>query len=231
VVFSAPTRSEMQTTVLRALRDPNATVFPPETINDFIVQALADLSGYRPKEQTETALWPLDTITPPFVNFTAIWRVEVQVANGLGDLRTIFIPYGNPSGSDNRAGWDFYGGLLVIPAFWSTRIDATIGENPANMVVWGYADRDLPDDDASILDLNDATDLLCVTNHCKAQGFELLNHDRSLYQQWLAATNNTDVSPTQLQGMYSQSEATYQRSRSRNTKMRRQPSSDYLHVY
>lgn len=229
-MFSAPTRLEMQATVLRALRDPNGTVFPPETINDFISQAMADLSGYRPKEKRETAAWPLDIYTPPFGQFTAIWRVEVQVAD-TARLRTISIPYGDSSAQSNRAGWDFYEGQLVLSAFWVTRIDATVGDYPADMVVWGYADRDIPLDDDEILDLTDATDYLCVTNHCKSQGFELLNHDRALYQQWLASTNNTDVSPTQLQGMYSQSEATFQRSRARNTKMRRMPSSDYVHVY
>lgn len=233
MVFAAPTRSEMATTVLRALRDPGGTVFPVETINDFINNALADLSAYRPKEVVETAAWPLDIFTPPFQEFTAVWRVEVRVqdAGGLSDLRTIFIPYGDPSGVGNRAGWDFYGGQLIIPTWWSTRIDGTVGDSPAECVVWGYGDRDLPDDDASILDLNDATDYLCVTNHCKSQGFELLTHDRALYQQWLAATNNTDVSPTQLSGMVNQAEATYQKSKARNSKTRRMPSSDYLHVY
>jgi hypothetical protein len=233
VVFSAPSRSEMQTIIWRALRDPNGTVFPPDTVNDFIAQALSDLSGYRPKEQVETAVWPLDIYTPPFTDFTAIWKVEVVVVDDptSTDIRTISIPYADASSETNRAGWDFFGGSLILPAFWSTRINATIGDNDANMVVWGYTDRDQPDDDDSILDLADSTDFLCAVNHCKSQGFELLTHDRALYQQWLAATNNTDVSPTQLTGMYNQAESSYQHSRARNTKMRRMPTSAFVHVY
>ena len=233
MVFSAPTRSEMQAIVWRALRDPNGTVFPPETINDYIAQALADMSSYRPKETVEIAAWPLDIYTPPFADFTAIWKVEVVVTDDptSTQVRTISIPYADSSSETNRAGWDFFGGILAIPLFWSTRIDATIGDSPAEMHVWGYADRDQPDDDDSILDLIDSTDYLCLVNHCKSQGFETLTHDRALYQQWLAATNNTDVSPTQLSGMYGQAESSYQRVRSRSTKMRRMPSSAYLHVY
>lgn len=233
MVFSAPTRSEMQTTVWRALRDPGGTVFPPETINDYIDQALADLSSYRPKEQVEVAAWPLDIFTPPFQDFTAIWKVEVVIIDDPSStsVRTINIPYANSSSEVNRSGWEFFGGILYIPQFWAGRIDMTSGDNPAEMHVWGYADRDLPDDDTSILDLNDATDYLCVTNHCKAQGFETLTHDRALYQQWLAATNNTDVSPTQLQGMYAQAEGMFEKTRSRHTKMRRMPSSAYMTAY
>jgi hypothetical protein len=146
-------------------------------------------------------------------------------------VRTIAIPYADSSSEANRAGWDFFGGILTIPLFWSSRIDATVGDNAAEMHVWGYADRDLPDDDDSLLDLVDATDYLCVVNHCKSQGFESLTHDRALYQQWLAATNNTDVSPTQLQGMYGQADAQYEKTRARSSKMRRMPSTAYMTAY
>jgi hypothetical protein len=231
-VFTAPTRLEMQATVLRALRDPNATVFPPETINDFINLALADLSGYRPKELRESADWPLDTDTPPFTSFIAVWRVSVNIhTDSIGNQQTVILPYADSSNITNRVGWDFYENELTIPGWWVLRINAMAQNYWTQMRVWGYTDRTQPVDDDSILDLLDATDYLCVTNHCKAQGFELLNHDRALYQQWLAQTNNTDVSPTQLQGMYSQAEATFQRSRARNTKMRRMPSAEYVHTY
>jgi hypothetical protein len=222
----------MQATVLRALRDPNATVFPPETINDFISQALADLSGYRPKELRETADWPLDPDTPPFQDFIAVWRVSVNIhTDDIGTQTTVILPYADSGAVTNRAGWDFYEGEVTIPGWWTLRINSMAGENFTQMRVWGYTDRDQPVDDDSILDLLNATDYLCVTNHCKAMGFELLTHDRALYQQWLAATNNTDVSPTQLQGMSSSAEQTFQRTRARNTKMRRAAQAEYVHVY
>lgn len=228
MAFAPPLRSELGTTVSRALRDPNGSVFPAETINDFIGQAMADLSAYRPKEMREVAAWPLPDPSP-FVDLTAVWKVEVRILNNVNDyVRTLTIPYGDPSGGSNRAGWDFYAGELLIPPFWTTRIDAATVNQVSEMWVYGYADRDIPTDDFEVLDLQDTTDYDCVLNHCKSLGFELLNHDRALYQQWIAATNNTDVSPTQLSGMLNQAESTFQRSRSRNTKLRRVPVGDAL---
>ena len=227
--YDPPTRSEMGAIVLRALRDQAGSVFPPETVNDFISQAMADLSAYRPKEARQIAPWPLD-FPSPVTDFTSIWKVEFRVSL-TNYVKTIGVPYGDSNSAENRAGWDFYGGDLIIPPFWLVRLNATAGDQPSELVIWGYQDRVLPDSDGDVLDLTDTTDYTCVLNHCKALGFELLAHDRALYQQWLAATNNTDVSPTQLSGMVSQAEATYQRSRARNTKMRRVPSGDYLYAH
>jgi hypothetical protein len=232
VAFDPPLRSEMGAVVLRALRDTKGSVFPAETVNDFISQAMADLSSYRPKEAREVAAWPLD-LPPaaPFQDFTSIWKVDFRVSTSSTVVRVIGIPYGDSNSAENRAGWDFYAGQLIIPTFWLNKLDATAGDNPAEMVVWGYQDRAIPVSDGDVLDLTDAADYNCVLNHCKALGFELLTHDRALYQQWLAATNNTDVSPTQLSGMAGQAEGTFQRTRSRNTKMRRIASGDYVHAY
>lgn len=230
MAYDPPLRSEMGQVVLRALRDPAGSVFPIETVNDFISQAMADLSAYRPREARQVAPWPLDTPSP-ITEFTSVWKVEFKVAQSNNYIRTIGIPYGDSNSAENRAGWDFYGGELILPPFWLVRMTATAGDAPAELWVWGYQDRDLPTNDGDVLDLVDATDYTCVLNHCKALGFELLTHDRALYQQWLAATNNTDVSPTQLSGMASQAESTYQRSRARNTKMRRVPSGDYVHAH
>lgn len=232
MAYDPPLRSEMGAVVLRALRDIKGSVFPIETVNDFIAQAMADLSAYRPKEAWEVAAWPLD-LPPaaPFGDFTSVWKVDFRVSVGGNIIKTIAVPFSDGNSAENRAGWDFYGGTLFIPTFWLTRLDATAGENPAEMVVWGYQDRTIPVDDGEVLDLTDATDYNCVLNHCKSLGFELLTHDRALYQQWLAATNNTDVSPTQLSGMAAGAEGTFQRTRARNTKMRRIPSGDYVHAY
>lgn len=230
--FNPPSRNDMGAIVLRALRDPNGSVFPPAYVDDFIAQAMADLSAYRPKEAREISAWPAPIGIPldPFVDFTSVWRVDFHVSGG-GRFRTITIPFADTSSTENRAGWDFYGGTLWLPAFWQARFTAiTDGGEDGELWVWGYKDRAIPEDDADILDLTDATDYNCVLNHCKSLGFELLTHDRALYQQWLAATNNSDVSPTQLSGMFNAAEGTFQRTRARNTKMRRIPSGDYVSV-
>ena len=231
MAFDPPLRSEMGQVVLRALRDPSGSVFPIETVNDFIAQAMADLSAYRPREARQVVPWPIDDTIGNFTDFTSVWKVEFRVAQSNNYIRTIGVPYGDSNSAENRAGWDFYGGELLMPPFWMTRFAATAQNQTAELVVWGYQDRDIPVEDTDVLDLIDATDYNCVLNHCKAMGFELLTHDRALYQQWLAATNNTDVSPTQLSGMVNQAEVTFQRTRARNTKMRRVPSGDYLYAH
>jgi hypothetical protein len=40
-----------------------------------------------------------------------------------------------------------------------------------------------------------------VRSFARAQGFDMLAHDRSLFAQWQGQTNNTDVSPTQMMQM------------------------------
>ncbi len=229
MAFTAPTRGEFGTAVLRVLRDPTGSIFPAEAINDFINQGMADLSAYRPKEAREIAEWPLNIVDPPFLDFSAVFKVEIRALHPTSpSVRTITIPYASSNSDENRAGWDFFAGELLLSPFWAERIDKRAAQQYIELVVSGYQDRALPLLDEDILDLTSATDYLCLTDHCKWQGFELLTHDRALYQQWIAATNNTDVSPTQLQGMSMLSETTYQRTRSRNTMLRRVPSAAYV---
>src|SRR6476620_1233860 len=103
----------MGAVVLRALRDTKGSVFPAETVNDFISQAMADLSSYRPKQVRQVAAWPLDIAVPPFQDFTSIWKVDFRVTTGGTDVRVIGIPYADGSSVENRAGWDFYAGELI----------------------------------------------------------------------------------------------------------------------
>jgi hypothetical protein len=230
MAFSPPTRTEMTEVILRALRDPTASVFPVTTIADFINEALSDLSVYRPIENTEVCAFvaggPISVET-----FTSVWRVELVVTLTNGRKRATILP--RADNSVGRAGWDFYGGQTYISYPFLTQAEAldNLYGGTAEWHIFGYADRAYPAGDDSVLDLRDATDYACLLAHCKALGFELLTHDRSLYQQWLAATNNTDVSPTQLSGMSNMADAAFQRQRARNTKVRRVANVELLYTY
>jgi hypothetical protein len=225
----------MQQAISRALRDPNGDVFLPETINDFINEGLADLSQYRAKELREAAAWPLDTVTPPFVDFIDVWAVQYQVndpTNSNYSIRTVTIPPVGRSVFDSRGGWDFFDHRLALSDMWIRTLDSYTAQSYQTMLVaLGYTDRDTPETDDDILDLPESADYLCVMNHAKFLGLDLLNHDRSLYQQWIAGTNNTDVSPTQLQGMAAVAQQSYERIRSRNTRLRRMPAGDLATAY
>jgi hypothetical protein len=231
--FESPTLSAMRTVVLRSLRDPDGDVFPTETITDFICQALSDLSDYRPKEVSIVQVWPIvDLDPPPFAGLTAVWMVQYRVAYDANTIRTTTIPPAGNAAGDSRAGWSFWDKQVLLPPMYASRMTAISNAGwPTEMVVWGYGDRDQPVVDEDVLDLEDSSDYLCVLNHCKHLGFELLNHDRALYQQWIAATNNTDVSPTQLQGMSAVAEQTYDRTRRHNIRLRRVTAGDIAYSF
>ena len=60
VAFDPPTRWRCSRLSRGRCVTPDGNVFPPETINDFITEGLADLSQYRPKDAREVSGWPLD---------------------------------------------------------------------------------------------------------------------------------------------------------------------------
>jgi hypothetical protein len=235
VAFVAPSRADMQAIVLRALRDPNGEVFLPETINDIINEGLSDLSSYRPKDAVEVQPWPLVTDPMPFIGFIDIWSVQYRVIDPNDSTHYVqqtTIPFVGRGTYEARNGWDYFAHALTLSDMWSRQLSGLTAQSwSVELVVLGYADRDLPDADDDILDLEESVDYLCLLNHCKALGMELLTHDRSLYQQWAQATNNTDVSPTQLQGMATLAAQTYDRMRSRNIRLRRIPAGDLAFSY
>jgi hypothetical protein len=224
VAYVPPTRSAFRTTVLRALRDPNGVVFPAATVNDFIHEALMDLSAYRPDEMTATQPWEVGLTGFPstFVaDVSDIWQMVARVSDL--NVPNMYIPHADYA--DGRSGWDFLSpNILRLGRIWLVRLSQLAERDPSlEVAIYGYKYRALPTSDASFLDLNNPIDQFCVTQHCKMLGFQMLNADRALYQQWLAATNNTDVSPTQLAGMLTNSESSYDRARHRNTIVRRRP--------
>lgn len=60
-----------------------------------------------------------------------------------------------------------------------------------------------------------------VREFAKAQGFDLLTHDRSLFAQWQGQTNNTDVSPVMMLNMAAQAKTDWERRARKITTVRR----------
>ncbi len=230
MVYQTPTRSAFRATVLRALRDPNGTVFTAATVNDFINEAIMDLSAYRPHDVQRGMNWEEDTwsVDAGFTDDVLdIWQVIARANNLDARQRTLFIPHADYQ--NDRAGWDYLGqgAGLRISRFWIERLQAWAArEENLTLNFYGYGYRALPSGDASFLDFHNVIDQFCALQHCKMLGFQMLSHDRALYQQWLAATNNTDVSPTQLNGMLTTSEASFDRARRRNTILLRRPTNN-----
>jgi hypothetical protein len=229
--YSPPTLAELRTTVARSLRDVNGDVFTDADLNDFIYEAIADLSAYRPVPSIEHWEWGEEAIVgnqPMFVDLTYIWHVEVFIAN-----QAQFMIPPNEQGYHYRNGWEMFGvdERLRLSAYWYAVLDQMFyaGLSP-DIVMYGYREHFQPGADDDVLDLQSMTDELCVRLYARMAGFNRLNHDRGLYQQWLAATNNTDVSPTQIQGMLAQADDTYTRQRRRATLIRRVPGYNFQYV-
>jgi hypothetical protein len=233
--YTAPSLVEMRTTLARTLRDPNGVVFTSDMLDDFIREALSDMSGYRPIEATESQVFDPDTVpitdesvTPETLSY--VWQVVFRNDDLVADpLQTLIIPYVSMGeAAFALSGWDYYAGRVVIGrhALYGITEWYRWSGVPLTIVMSGYRDHMLPlaaDGDDQLLDLYDVTDQLCLTRTCRMLGFQMLTNDRALYQQWLAATNNTDVSPTQLQGMLNIAQGDVERQRKRSAVIRRTP--------
>jgi hypothetical protein len=230
--YSPLTLAEMRAIVARTLRDTDGAVFGTDALNDFIIEGLAGMSGYRPIEAIESLTYdPVNYGDVQYIEpavLTYIWQVVATNDNVVTELSSSgVLPYGNPGESALSNGWDFYSGRVWLGRWLVSRLDAWNAQAgvPLTITLYGYRDRLLPDAtaDANYLDLEDAVDQLCLTRECRALGLQLLNNDRALYQQWLAATNNTDVSPTQLNGMLNGAVSDVERQRKRSAIYRRSP--------
>jgi hypothetical protein len=227
VAYAPPDRGTFRAILYRSLRDPSGQVFPAATVNDFITEAMMDLGYYRPHETVRTMAWDEDTIGPDITmmdDVIDVWQVVARIDDTPVTPRpTLYIPHADYA--TGRAGWDVVNHQLRLSRFWIAKLQQLAKrEENLSLQSYGYGPRALPSSDASIMDWHDMTDQFVVTQHCKMLGFQMLNADRALYQQWLAATNNTDVSPTQLAGMLNQSEGAFDRARHRATLVRRVPS-------
>jgi hypothetical protein len=220
MTFVPPTLSGLRSVVLRSLRDPGGKVFSADDVDDFIREGMTDLDGFRPIEGTATYVWDGTTSQPDPKDLSSIFHLELATLDG-----QFAVPFNDPQGGwDARDGWSYFAGSVRLSNYWAGVVRSLWQqEREPRIVMWGYRDRVLPKDDAEILDLRDTTDEMCVAKYCRMLGFQRLAHDRSLYQQWLASTNNTDVSPTQLQGMLAQAENEYDRQRKRSLQLRRTP--------
>lgn len=232
--FTPPTRDYMKTVLRRSLRDDDGKVFVDALLDDFITEALADLSLFRPAEYFlsvpfDPALYTSAGMDPDLYDLmNYMWMIEYRWPGGL----PVVIPFMTGEGLI-RNGWNWYADRIVLSTWWFNMLAETHRLHQPEGVtctLYGYRERHFPDADSDILDLQDSVDYLCVVRHVKSLAFQTLEADRGLYQQWLAATNNTDVSPTQLQGMRNQAEQSYERLRKQSARPRRSPMTTVQYV-
>ena len=87
--------------------------------------------------------------------------------------------------------------------------------------LWGYAHRPQLVVDADVSVLDDTAEW-GVRRYARAQAFALMQNDRALFKQWQGASQNTDVSPNQLNQMVSLYASEWDRTRNYLRRLRRQ---------
>lgn len=186
--YTAPTRDLIRTAVSRDLRDPDGETFTEEELNDLLNLALVEVGRIYPKQQVEELTITADGQAIYPTEAYALFRVEVLQENQT--------PSGIPlNGLDTsgEGGWDLHAGALYLPQYAARSLKA----DTHSLRIWGYWPRELFTSDTDTLD-GDADTEFAVRTVATLNGYQRLQNDRLLFQQWLTNTGNTDVSPNQL---------------------------------
>lgn len=173
---------------MRDLRDPDGETFTVDEVNDLLNLAIVEVSRIYPKQQVlevtpdadEQAVYPTDAL--------ALFRVEVLQEG----VTPRYVPL-NAHEQSGEGGWDLHGGNLFLPQYSARGIVA----DTHTLRIWGYWPRELFSEDTDTLD-GDAETEFAVRTVATLNGYQRLQNDRLLFQQWLTNTGNTDVSPNQL---------------------------------
>ena len=206
--YIAPTLLDLRTRVARDLRDPKMAAFTQPELDDYINSAIATLNELRP---IDAVLTISDLTQLEDLGLEYVWRVDSVSTVNTGQNA---IPPNNDE-SVYQNGWIYFAGDLILPANVLTWVGAGFEQDTILLRVYGYRPREplyATDDVAElVLDYEE----VALRQYAKWKGLEALQGDRSLFQQWQTAANNTDVSPTQLTNMEGSAEAEWNRTRHR----------------
>jgi hypothetical protein len=191
MTYTPPPLSDLRASVSRDLRDPTNKTFTTGEVDDLIRMGIVEVSRVYPKERVLELLVTEDgQRTFDVLDAYSLFRVELLDIEGNTRM-------GIPASVDNvhsETGWDFHAEKLYLPAYASVRL-AVVDEPKVR--AWGYWKRDVLTDDTDVFD-GDADAEYASRSYALMVGYQRLQNDRLLFQQWLTTTGNTDVSPNQL---------------------------------
>jgi len=190
------TLQEIRTKVATEIRDPLLSTFNSTTLDQMINNGITEINFVWPKEYyEEVAGSNLDDLvtsgTLPDSMVTSLFRIE-WYRDGVFYARLTQ----NELLDTAQDGWDLHGGQLFFPQRVADLLDSSVD----TFRLWGYKERALLVNDADVADLTDSQEW-GVRAYARWQAFVLLTHDRALFTQWQAQSNNADISPTQLAQM------------------------------
>jgi hypothetical protein len=188
MAYTPPARSTLRASVARDLRDPDYKTFTSQELDDLLNFAIVEVGRIYPKQGVVDMALSQDYQSAYTTQATNLFRVEIVAE----DYPPVGIPPNNYENS-GQAGWDLHAGTLYIPYSIAQRLSMT----KHSLRIWGYWARELLYSDAETLD-GDAEAEFAVRMVATLNGYQRLQNDRLLYQQWLTNTGNSDVSPNQL---------------------------------
>lgn len=207
-----PTLATLRTNVARDLRDPSMKTFQSAYITDLINSGIEEVSRVYPQEVIEEVTAAPGT-TAYDTDCTTVFRVEVNrpsVTTG-----NIVLAENTYETADRGAGWEHFAGQIRLS--YSQGAALLAGDE---IIVWGYAPRPQLTSDAQVSVLDDAAEW-GVRRYARAAAFQLMHNDRALFKQWQGGSQNTDVSPNQLNQMVSLYASEWDRTRNYLRRLRR----------
>jgi hypothetical protein len=184
------TLATLRSLVANDIRDPLFSSFSSDQVDSLINAGINEVSRFYPKEM----LADIVPITATYSYATSVLQAfRLEMYRDSAFYRSV--PQ-NDHDESAQAGWELWAGNLLLP---KGVVDASI---PATdfFRLWGYGGRAQLTSDAQVLDA-DVDGEWGVRMHARWSAFQVMLADRSLYKQWQAISQNSDISPTQLQQM------------------------------
>jgi hypothetical protein len=209
--YTSPTLETLIASVSRDLRDKTNKVFTTTEVTDLINWGLVEVNRVYPLAQVETVdiTATLGVIDRAYaIESREIYRVEVYRDGVFREQ----VPEGD---EQSNTGWDLFGSTFTLPGYLS--LDASRD----SVKVYGYQDREMLGPSLSNVAETDAEAEMGLRLFATLTGYQRLQNDRALFQQWLALPGNNDISPTQLDGMANTYLAQWGRHRNQMRRLRR----------
>lgn len=212
MAYTQPTLLQLRDKVEQDLRDSSNEAFSTAEVDDLINEGIVEVNRVYPLQEVETVdIIDTDedgnvdrtyTITSTEVQRAEVWR-DGEFRETIPEIDTV-----------GNSGFDIWGSTLTLPTW------VVLDEDVDNVLLYGYTDRDYLSDDTDVAEF-DAEAEFAVRLYAKLRGYQLLQNDRALMQQWLKAPGNNEMSPTQLDSMVNTYIAQWERARSHLKRVRR----------
>jgi hypothetical protein len=205
MAYAAPTYETLKASIAADLRDPDNKTFSEANIESYILFGMNEVNRLRPLQSVQT-------VTLTKTND----ELNLQYTTTIEDVRRVdvwrdgkFYSRLPREDGEPNSGWEVWGTTLTLPT-WASNMDTTTD----SLKVYGYGARAIPDADADVLQF-DAEAETAVRLYARLRGYQALQNDRALFQQWMAQPQNNEISATQLDGIANSYQAEWERHRNR----------------